>query len=469
MLDLALASFVIAFLALGLRRPFIWILAYLYIDIVAPQKISYFLLASIPLSLIAFVAAFGGWLAADDKSNTRFTMRQALLLLLLGYCGMTTLTADFPAEALDKWAWVWKALLFAIFLPLTLRTRLRLEAVALTMALAAGSIIITGAIKTLASGGGYGTLHFFVNDNTGLYEGSIISCVAISLIPIIIWLAKYGTIFPSNLKSGLPRPWMVKLFAAALCFACLLIPIGTQARTGLMCIGLLGVLSLRSVKNRVMYIALAALAVLVTVPFLPATYTSRMGTIENHQSDQSASTRIAVWAWTIDYAKEHPLGGGFEAYRANRLTFETKAATTEGNTTSVETNLMTDAGRAYHSSYFEMLGEQGYPGLALWLVIQVTGLWQMERIRSAWRKKAAVAGSGPDQQWQAPLANALQQAQLVYLLGSFFIGIAYQPFILMLIGLQCGLFSYLKRTEAPQRPAIRIPHKLKLPDTVGAP
>ena len=43
-LSLALTVFVLAFLALGLRRPFLWVLAYLYIDILAPQKISWFLL-----------------------------------------------------------------------------------------------------------------------------------------------------------------------------------------------------------------------------------------------------------------------------------------------------------------------------------------------------------------------------------------------------------------------------------------
>ena len=41
MLDLALTAFALVLLALGLRRPFLWVLAYLYVDIVAPQKISY--------------------------------------------------------------------------------------------------------------------------------------------------------------------------------------------------------------------------------------------------------------------------------------------------------------------------------------------------------------------------------------------------------------------------------------------
>jgi hypothetical protein len=94
-----------------------------------------------------------------------------------------------------------------------------------------------------------------------------------------------------------------------------------------------------------------------------------------------------------------------------------------------------------------MLGEQGWPGLILWLWLQALGLWQMEKIRRRYKKR-----TGPTEQWQGPLANALQQAQLVYLAGGLFVGIAYQPFVFMLIGLQCALWSYLKRVEAPQRP-----------------
>ena len=459
MLDLAITAYVLTFLALGLRRPFVWVLAYLYIDIVAPQKISFAILASLPVSLIAFGAAFGGWLLADDKTDSRFTLRQGLMLVLLAYCGITTLSADFPVEALAKWGWVWKALVFATIFPLTLRTRLRIEAVALVMILSIGSIVITGAIKTLASGGGYGVLKFFVNDNTGLYEGSIISCMAIAVIPLIWWLARHGTIYP--------REWRVTLFAVALTFACMLIPIGTQARTGLLCIGLLGVLSLRTVKNRFLYLGAAAALAVMAVPFLPDSYTKRMGTIENHESDESASTRIAVWKWTLDYVKDHPFGGGFDAFRGNKLTIETKNVEQSGGTTSVEVDETTDAGRAYHSSYFEMLGEQGWLGLSLWLWLQVSGLWQMERLRRRWKGR-----EGPDNQWQAPLATALQHAQLIYLLGSVFVGIAFQPFPLMLIGLQCGLWSYLRRVDSQGRqpfgPAPRATRQPKLPKAVTA-
>lgn len=450
MLNLALTTFVFGLFALGLRRPFVWVLAYLYIDILAPQKISWGLLAAVPISLIAFILAFLGWLLLDDKRDSRFSLRQGLILALLVYCGLTTMFADFPEAAAAKWAWVWKALVFAIFLPLTLRTRLRIEAAALVMALTIGSIIIGGAVKTLAGGGGYGSLRLFVNDNNGLYEGSIISAVSVATIPLVLWLMKHGTLFAAD--------WRVKLYGAAQIFASLLIPIGTQARTGLLCIGLLAILMLRNVKRRFLYITAMVMAVVVAIPFLPASYTERMNTIENHEADKSASTRLAVWSWTLDYVGDHPFGGGFDAYLGNTVRLELRQESGSGNNSSVVVDEAQDQARAYHSSYFEMLGEQGWPGLLLWLWLMVSGLWQMERIQSRWKGR-----TGPGETWQAPLANALQQSLLIYMAGSLFVGIAFQPFCYMLIGLQIGLWSYQKRIDSPRhlpiaaRPALVVP------------
>ena len=455
MLDLAITGFTLALIAAGFRRPFLWVLAYLYIDILAPQKISYQLLAALPISLIVFVLAFMGWALIDDKTDSRFTLRQGLIAVLLVYCGLTTMSADFPAEAADKWSWVWKALVFALFLPLTLRTRLRIEATALVMVLSVGAIIIDGGIKTAGGGGGYGMLHLFIDDNVGLYEGSIISTVAIAVIPLIVWLMNHGTIFPPD--------WRVKLFGLALIFAAALIPVGTQARTGLLCLAVLAVLSLRSVKRRFLYLGTTAALALVAVPFLPASFTKRMNTIENHQADESASTRLAVWSWTLDYVGDHPLGGGFDAYRGNKLKIELRGIEASGNNVAVEVKEAYDQARAYHSAYFEMLGEQGWPGLLLWLWLMLSGLWQMERVRRRWNKR-----DGPDEAWAAPLANALQQSLLIYMVGCLFVGIAFQPFCYMLIGLQCGLWSYLRRIDPPPQRRIAPRAALVVPDAVAA-
>ena len=160
MLDLALFGFVMAFFAIGFRRPYLWVLAYLYIDILAPQKIGWSITSALPISFIAFCAAFAGWLLTDSKKGAKFAFRQVLLCLLLLYCFWTTQTADFPLMAQEKWDWVWKALVFAIFLPLTLTTRLRLEGAALIMVLTVGAIIISAGMKTATGGGGYASLYF---------------------------------------------------------------------------------------------------------------------------------------------------------------------------------------------------------------------------------------------------------------------------------------------------------------------
>ncbi len=147
MLELALLGFWAGLLALGLKRPFLWVMAYIYIDLFAPQRIGWAILPSIPLSLITFAAAFGGWLVLDNKQGSRFTLRQGLILALLLYCALSLLWADFPLEAREKWAWVWKALVFAMFLPLTLTTRLRFEAIVLTFVLAVGVIAIETPVR----------------------------------------------------------------------------------------------------------------------------------------------------------------------------------------------------------------------------------------------------------------------------------------------------------------------------------
>lgn len=436
MRDLALVAFLLALLLLAFKRPFLFVLAYMYIDTVSPQRLSYYLLNSFSISMYAAILAIAGWLIADRK-DFRVAPRQGLILILLAYCAWTTVYADIPIEAWRKWDWVWKAMAFAIFLPFTLRTKLRVEASLLFLTLSAAAIIIVGGIKTMLSGGGYGVLNLMVDNNSGLYEGSTISTIAIALIPVILWFTRFGTIFPPD--------WRVKTFCAGLVFACLLIPIGTEARTGLVCIAVLALLMLRDTRRRILYIGGAALLGLAAIPFLPASFTSRMETIQGFQADESANTRLQVWAWTWSYVQDHPMGGGFEAYRQNRIQVSTVSAQTTGEVQTVSTTTQADEGRAYHSAYFEMLGEQGFAGLILFLLIHGIGLVRMEMIRRRYRR-----AEGEDR-WISPLATALQNFQLVYLIGALFVGMAYQPFVFLMLGTQIGFDTWLVRRERSKR------------------
>jgi O-antigen ligase len=182
---------------------------------------------------------------------------------------------------------------------------------------------------------------------------------------------------------------------------------------------------------------------LTALPFLPQSYYERMATITAPGGDESASTRVAVWQWTLDYVDEKPFGGGFDAYRGNRFSYVMPVKEVAGNTTTLEYKEVVDEGRAFHSSVFEMLGEQGWPGLAIWLALHGLGLWQMERIQRRWRGREDEA-----ERWIAPFAAALQMGAVIYLVGALFQGIAYQPVMLMLVGLQIGLHSYCQRIDS---------------------
>ena len=440
MRDIVLFLFIAIVLAMGFKRPFLWVLLYIYVDIVSPQLIGWGFIQSLHLSLVSFIAAFAGYVVLDSKENSRFTLNQALMIGLLAWCGYTTLGAVFQEFAWEKWDWVWKSIFFAAFLPLTLRTRLRLEAALLVFVLSIAANAITGGLKTVFGGGGYGTLTMLVQMDSGLYEGSIMSTAAIATIPLVIFLARRGTIFPPH--------WTVWAFGLALIFACMLIPVGTGARTGLVCIAVFGVLLLRQVKYRLLVAALGCVGLLASTPFLPQEYLERMQTITGFRSDESASTRVEVWKWTVDYVKQHPNGGGFDAYRGNSFTYQLPKIEGDGNNRQITYVEVTDKARAYHSSYFEMLGEQGWLGLALWLSLQGLGLYQMERIR-----RRENAKQDDRDIFMFDLATALQHAQIIFLIGALFVGIAFQSFVFILLAFQAALWSQWRQKRKGFQPS----------------
>lgn len=427
MRDVLLIGFLFGILVAGFRRPFLFVLAYVYVDIVAPQRLSYYYLSSVPVSLMVFFAAIIGWAMADDKSWVRVTPRQVLMIMLLILCGVTTYFADFHNEAMTKWDWVWKAMVFAIFVPMTLYTRVRIEAMLLFMLFCLSSIAVVGGAKTLAGGGGYGSLNLMVANNTGMYEGSTISAFAICSIPLMLYMAKHSYLIPPSIIS--------RIYWYSLVFACLLIPIGTQARTGLLCIVLMALLELRAAKKRMLYLGLMVAIVAVAIPFLPKSYTQRMDTIKGYKGDASASTRLAVWKWTIGYAGEHPLGGGFDAYRGNKLEIDMSYTTSDGTVVHV---VGYDSARAFHNSYFEMLGEQGYPGLALFLMIHLIGIFRMEVVRRTYKQSEA------QNAWVPALATSLQSAHLIFMLGCSFVGIAFQPYIYLIVAVEISFDRYVQ-------------------------
>jgi probable O-glycosylation ligase (exosortase A-associated) len=146
------------------------------------------------------------------------------------------------------------------------------------------------------------------------------------------------------------------------------------------------------------------LAVVVIAPFMPQTWYDRMATIENYQEDNSALGRINAWWFALNLAKARPLtGGGFETFQP-----ELFAAY------APEPWRYHDV----HSIYFEMLGEHGFVGLGLFLLLALF----------TWLKASQVARQCGHQAELKPIADLVRmvQASLVaYATGGAFLGLAY--------------------------------------------
>ncbi len=124
---------------------------------------------------------------------------------------------------------------------------------------------------------------------------------------------------------------------------------------------------LRDVSRRLLYIGMLAVAGVAVVRCYPHPTPSGWRPFAAIRGDESASTRLAVWKWTLGYVASNPFGGGFNAYLQNCFRYDLTLVEGSAHDSRIQQKVTTDRARAYHSSYFEMLGEQGWPGLFLWL------------------------------------------------------------------------------------------------------
>lgn len=332
MRDLVLICFIVGFVVASFRRPYFMALGYIWVDFLQPQKLTYWFLSGAPVALIMAIGAVAFYIFLDEKQRIRLSFVQGLVILLVLLATVNTFGwAIVQDHAREKWDWVWKGLLFSVFLPWVLTTRRRVEAAAFIMILSTAAITISGGIKTLLGSGGYGTVSFLVQSNTGLYEGSTLATVALCFIPLTLWLYRRNTIIKRNL--------LTLLATAGIIFSMTLVTVGAEARTGLIAGTALVLLLWLTSSRKLIFGAAIAAAAAIAIPLLPASFTERMSTIKTYDEDMSASTRIAVWLWTIDFVKEHPFGGGFGVYRINQ--FDVDMQRREGVADNMDTRTVT--------------------------------------------------------------------------------------------------------------------------------
>jgi putative inorganic carbon (hco3(-)) transporter len=452
--DLLLFSTYCAYMALGLRAPFVFGLGYVWTDILLPQQVAYSTLRSLPMAMIAGSAAIGTYLMLDRRSPPRPTFAWLLLLLFAAWVTLTATWAVAPEEAWGKWNWAVKTILFAAFLPFLFRSRIQLEALILTFLFALSGHLIATGLNAIVTGGGYGRKMGLVPDLLGIGETSFLSMLGAASIPLILYLKRHSLIIPRGKHTALACN-MIALFAV-------MTSLGTFARTGLVALsvlaGLLWIESQHKVKLGFVLLMSGAVAVLI----MSQTWLDRMFTIADPNADSSAGQRLDIWKWTWNYVADHPLGGGFNAYVISSF-IRHEADGSEYVVT----------GRAFHSIYFEILGEHGYLGFGIFALIMATMFITMFRIRRKTRDIAELA-------WLHDLMKALMMATLIYLAGGNFIGIGFQPPLYYFIAIVISAGQYYARAtrrspipvrQTPDtpatRPSIRHPLHSNRPDRLA--
>jgi putative inorganic carbon (HCO3(-)) transporter len=418
--------FIVIFLMLAMysiNRPYIALSAVIWVDIFKPQDISTSFLLGQPLSLIAAAIFFLSFFLNFPKLEKPALKSPVLLIIFfMIWITLANSMADFPDAAWNKYNWAIKVLLFSIFIPFVLNSKIKIEFFLVIMLISIGYFLFVAGLKGALSGGGYGIkLIDSAAENSGITESSTLSMVAVLSIPLSLYVFKFSFI-AERFKLG-------SYYFLGLVFLALFTVIATHARTGLVCLALLVLIYVLYSKKRFRNILLIAIIGLSLVPLVPSEWVSRMDTLRNSSQDASAHGRVLVWRWTVDYANQNPFfGGGFRSHLANAGILHLYGESGEANIGGQQ------KGKAYHSIYFEVLGESGYGGLAIFMLIIVL----------SWRLNVNTMKSALPENWRFALAKSLNLALIIYCVGGAFIGVSFEPWLYYILMLSASIHNTVK-------------------------
>jgi probable O-glycosylation ligase (exosortase A-associated) len=413
----------VAFIGLGTTAPFVLALGYVWVDTFQPQNVTYVILNQLPVALIMGAASVTGYFALDRRSPPPLSLESVLQVLLTVWVTVTLAGAVAGDFAWDKWNWAFKTLAFAAFLPLVIRSRVQIEAFAATYVFSLAANFVPFGLKTLISGGGYGTNLGLGQGNSGLAEGGLLSTVCLMAVPLVLFLARHSVL--------MPRLRFASLAYFGIAALAVVTAVGTYERSALVGLVVLGAYMFVRSRRKLLFGMAAAAMALIALSVTTERWDARISTINNYQHEDSALTRILVWRWTLGFVSEHPLGGGFNAYVIDHVEMPPDGTHPGG---------YTQFGRAFHSIYFEMLGEQGWPGLAMFLCIAGSMFLSLRRLSQRVRNI-------PELVWAADLSDALQSGMAVFLTSGAFVGIAFQPMFWYFVAMGISLRAYVTRVE----------------------
>lgn len=422
--DLLMLAIMGATLPYVFRHVFIGVLLWTWIGIMNPHKLAYGFMHNAPVAMVAALFIFIGLLTTRDRVKFDWSAPMVVLLVLLMWMGLTTVFAFFPADSMQQLIKVFKIQLMIFIAAAVLYQRLHIRLFIWVNALSLGFYGFKGGLYTIATGGSgrvWGPPGGFIEGNNELAMALIMA------IPLMNFL-----------RVTTPFKWAKHVLLVTMVLSAIS-AIGTQSRGALLALSAMAVLLWWRAPHKLANATMLGLVGLVILAMMPEAWYERMATIQSYEEDGSAMGRINAWITMLNLANDRFLGGGF--YVQNPLVFGLYAPDPSNPL-------------AAHSIYFQMLGEHGYVGLLLFLLV-----WLL-----AWRRAGALrrgTRNDPEIGWLYHLGSMVQVSLIGYAVGGAFLSLAYfdLPYNIVVMLVVCTRWrqerALVEQPAAAARPAAR--------------
>ncbi len=407
--DLIILAIVFGSVPYILKRPHVGMLMWAWVSYMNPHRLTWGIAYDFPVAAIVGGAFLVSLFLSKEPKKLPWSPILKVWFAFILWMNVTTVFALNSVGAYNEWNRSMKIQLMAILTLMVMRSRERINALVWVIALSIGFFGVKGGLFAIRTGGQWEVLG---PPESFIYGNNEIGFALVMVLPLLRYL-----------QMQLQKRWQVMAMSFAM-LLCGLSILSTYSRGAFLAVAaMLAFLILRSRKRGLM-IMVGVLAVPVMLSFMPEKWSERMGTIQTYEEDGSAMGRINAWWFAYNLAKDRPLiGGGYRAFTP-RLFYRYAPIPEDHH----------DA----HSIYFEVLGEQGFVGLALFLLLGLMAFSSCQwTIRHTRRRE--------ELRWAYDLGSMLQVSLLGYAMGGLFLGLAYFDLPYHLIGLAILVKLYVAR------------------------
>lgn len=428
MRDLAFALMLLAVLPLALGRPFNAYLLWGWTGMLAPTAYFYGFMVGVRVNLIWALITLV--LLALGRVQWRNFQQNTLVWLYVLFAIHATLAYLFAYQSNPNnnvyYEMFLKGLLFAVVMPFFVRERVHFHAMFIIIALGLGVHGVLGGLKTIATAGGH---QMQGPEGTMLGDRNHLSVALVLVLPLLLYLQAHTV--NRFFRWG---------FLAAFCVLVVAV-LGGGSRGGFIALSVVGTWLVLTARRKGLAVVLVAAAVVGFLAFAPENITNRMSTIQEMEGDDSFMGRVYAWRASSAIALVNPVfGGGFHAVQVQSIWDEFKEAS--GLLGFLNLPAPTFKAKAAHSIYFEVIGDLGFVGFGIFMIILFRGL------RTRWVIKSAAERLGVEYRWARDMADMLMLAILAYMIGGAAVSLAYYEVIYMVVMLMELLRMYVMRMDA---------------------